>query len=141
MPDSVQLYNHTAKLFGNKQVDLTNIRVMLLDSDATFNAAHTAVSSIEGDEVFGNGWDEGGELIGSVAVTTVTTNDAMLDGDNVSVNASGGPIGPASFAAIIDATNGYPLAFITFEEPQTATAGNPMAFTWDADGIFRWVVT
>jgi hypothetical protein len=144
MADTIQLYNHTAKLFANKEVTIgTNLKVMLLDSDASFTATHTVIGDVSGDQVSGNGWDSGGEPLQSAAVTTVTTNDAKLDAADLVITASGGPIGPASYAVIYDDAHASDvlLAFITFDSPQTATAGNDFSIVWNASGIFTWTVT
>jgi hypothetical protein len=141
MAVTVSLYNHTAKLFANGDVDLAAIKVMLLDATATFTASHTAISSISGDEVSGNGWDVGGELLASAAVTTTTTNDATFDAADLSVNASGGAIGPAIAACIYDDTGNYPLFYVDFGESKTADSGTPFVFTWNASGIVTWTVT
>lgn len=144
MADTIQLYNHTAKLFANKEVTIgTTLKVMLLNSSGSFSAAHTTITDVSTNQVSGNGWDAGGEPLQSAAVTTVTTNDAKLDAADLSIAASGGSIGPASYAVIWDDAHASDvlLAFITFDTPQTATAGNNFVITWNASGIFTWTVT
>lgn len=138
MAVTVSLYNHTAKLFANKEVTFTTLKLMLLNSSGAFNAAHTAISSVSANEVSGNGWAAGGPTLANVAVTTVTTNDAMLDADDVSVTASGGDIGPASFAVLYDSTSSKPLAFIDFGGAKQAGVGTPLLFQWATTGIFGW---
>lgn len=142
---TINLYNHTAKLFANKQVTLTTLKVQLLNDSATFTASHTALTSVNNSgayEVDGNGWTTGGETLSGVAVTTVTTNDAKLDADDVSVTASGGAVGPAYKAVIYDDTdaNDAPLAFIDFETSKQADSGTPFNINWDSNGIFTWSV-
>lgn len=142
---TINLYNHSAKLLANKQVTLTTLRVQLLNDSATFTASHTALTSVNNSgayEVDGNGWTTGGETLSGVAVTTVTTNDAKLDADDVSVTASGGAIGPAYKAVIYDDTdaNDAPLAFIDFESSKQADSGTPFNINWDSNGIFTWSV-
>lgn len=132
------LYNQTAKLFANGEVDIDNIKVMLLNDSATFTAANTAVSSVSSNEVSGNGWTSGGETIGNAAVTTVTTNDAKLDGDDISVTATGGSVGPAYKAALYDGTSNALLAFIDFDGAQSAGVGTDFKIVWNASGIITW---
>lgn len=141
MADTISIYNHTAKLFANQEVDVDNLKVMLIGAGGSFNAAHTAVSSVSGNEVSGNGWDSGGEPLAGEAVTTVTTNDAKLDADDVVVEATGGSIGPSSFYCLYDATSNKPLLWCEFDEPQTATVGNNMEIIFNAAGLFTWTVT
>lgn len=138
MAVTISLYNHTPKLFANGEVDLTAIKLMLLNNSATFTAAHTDISSISGNEVSGSGWSSGGELLSGVAVTAVTTNDAKLDADDVSVTATGGNIGPAYKAVVYDATGSFPLAFIDFGGSQEAGNGTAFLVTWNASGIITW---
>lgn len=144
MADTIQLYNHTAKLFANKEITIgANLKVMLLDSDAAFDATDTNIGDVSADQVSGNGWAAGGEALQNAAVTTVTTNDAKLDADDITVTATGGTIGPASYAVIYDDAHASDvlLAFITFGSPQTATVGMDLVITWNANGIFTWTVT
>lgn len=140
MAVTVSLYNHTAKLFANKEVTFTTLKLMLLNNSASFNAAHTAISSLSSNEVSGNGWTAGGITLANVAVTTVTTNDAMLDADDVSVTASGGDIGPAYAAVLYDSTSSKPLAYIDFGGLKQAGVGTPLLFQWSASGLLGWTV-
>lgn len=144
MADTIQLYNHTAKLFANKEITIgTTLKVMLLNSSGSFTASHTTITDVSTNQVSGNGWDAGGEPLQSAAVTTVTTNDAKLDADDLAITASGGSIGPASYAVIYDDAHASDvlLAFITFNSAQTATVGNNFTIAWNASGIFTWTVT
>lgn len=138
MAVTISLYNHTAKLFSNGDVSLAGLKFMLTDG-YTFAATETAMTNATAAEVSGNGWDLGGEAIASAAVTTVTTNDAKLDGSDISVTASGGAIGPADGGVITDGT--YPLAYVAFGEAKTADEGTPFNVNWNADGIITWTVT
>lgn len=122
-------YNHTARLFLAQQVDLNNLKVMLLDGDAVFSAANTTLVQVAGvahvDEVDGNGWTTGGELFENVVVTTTTTDDATLAGDEIRVRATGGNIGPAEAFVVYDDTSASdnPLFFVEFSEPVYAGEG------------------
>lgn len=140
MAVTVTLYNHTAKLFANGDVDLANLKVMLLNASGTVTASHTAISSISANQVSGNGWTTGGVALSGVAVTTTTTNDATLDATDISVTASGGTIGPAENAVIYDATGNYPLVHIAFGGAKSADAGADFKITWNASGIATWTV-
>lgn len=141
MAVTMSLYDHTTKLFGNKEVTLTTLKVKLLDNTASFTGSHTAVSSVDGSgakEVSGNGWTAGGPTLASVTVTTVTTNDAMLDATDVSVTASGGSIGPAYAALLYDSTSNKPLIYIDFGGSQSAGDTTDFKIIWDVTGIIRW---
>jgi len=137
---ALQHYNHTAKLYAGGEVDLGNVKVMLLNDDAVFNAADDTLEEVAGalnvNEVAGNGWTIGGELLSTTALT-VDTNAAVVDADDISVEATGGDIGPAYKALIYDATSGKPLSFDTFASPRTANEGTPFIVFIPTTGIFR----
>lgn len=135
MAFTTSLYNSAAKKFLNQEVTKASLKVMLLNSGASFTASHSALNSVAGaasphraNEVYGNGWTEGGQSIASVAATVTTTNDATLSGTDVRVRASGGSIGPATACVIYDdadASKG-PLIYVDFGG--TLTAGDGVDF-------------
>jgi hypothetical protein len=90
----------------------------------------------------GNGWDVGGELLTGVAVTVVGTNDAMLDANDIDVDATGGPIpsaGPAYFGVLYDDTSDAVIAFVDFGQDEQAGQDTPFKVVWHANGIIRWL--
>ena len=140
MAVTISRYNHTVKKLLNKEIDYTTLKMMLLNNSATFTASHTALASVNNTgayEVSGNGWTVGGIALASVAVTVVATNDAMLDADDISVTATGGPIGPAYKAVIYDDTGDVPLWFIDFGQVEEAGETTDFKFSFNASGIFR----
>jgi hypothetical protein len=148
MTVTITPYNHTTKLFANSEVSLADLKLMLLDSGASFDATDTSIDDVAGantppraNEVSGNGWTTGGEALGSAAVTTVTTNDAKLDATDISVAASGGSIGPADYGVIYDSDSGNVLAFIDFDGSKEAGDTTDFKVTWNASGIFTWTYT
>lgn len=141
MAVTASLYNHSAKLFANGEVDLTALKLMLLSNSATFTASHTDIASISSNEVSGNGWTTGGELLANAAITVVTTNDAMLDADDIEVTATGGSIGPAYKGVIYDSDSDAPLVFIDFDGAKEAGETTPFKVVWHSNGIVRWTVT
>ena len=140
MAVTISLYNHTAKLLLERSSsDTYKVRLV---SAGTFDATHTTLSGTGATEVAnGNGYTTGGATLANVAVTTVTTNDAKWDADDVTWNASGGAI-EATGAQIYNDTvaNDPPLAWIDFGETKTAASGRPFQIAWDAAGIFSGVV-
>ena len=143
MAVTITLYNHTARMMANNEVDITTFRVMLVGSGYSFSASETAIDTALAQEVSGNGWTAGGETLSNPAITTVTTNDAKLDADDISVTASGGSIGPAT-GAVLYADNSPdrpPLAYIDFGGSETAGVGTDFNITWNASGIFTWTYT
>ncbi len=147
MAITITPYNLAAKKLLNKEVTLTTIKFMLLNNTATFDATNTTLAQVAGvlsgghypNEVYGNGWTEGGETLANVAVTTVTTNDAMLDADDINVTASGGslPSSPAYKGLLYDATGTILLAFVDFGNDMQAGDTTAFKVVWHANGIFR----
>ncbi len=140
MAVTMSLYDHTVKLIVNKEVTFTSLKVKLLDNTATFSASQTTVASVDGSgakEVSGNGWTSGGITLANVAVTQVTTNDAMLDADDVAVTATGGSIGPAYAALVYDSVSSKPLMYIDFGQEQSAGSTTDFKIVWDATGLIK----
>lgn len=143
MAATISLYNHTSARFANGSNAVGDTYKVKLLTAATFNATHTTLTATGGTEVAnGNGYTTGGATLGSVAVTTVTTNDAKFNADDASWTASGGPIA-AEFAIIYNDTDtdDPPVAFIDFDGSQSAADGTDFLIVWNANGIFTWTVT
>lgn len=124
----MSVYNHLAKLLLNQEVDLGNVKAMLLDGNAAFDATHTDIDQVSNSgawEVYGNGWAQGGPALTNVSTSIVSTDDAVLTADDVSVTATGGPIGPADAVVFYDASSGKPLAFYAFGGSETAGETTP----------------
>lgn len=146
MAVTASMYDHSAKLMVNKELVYTTLKAELLSASASFTAANTTRNQVNNTGAYavsGNGWTAGGELIGSGAVTTVNTNDAKLDGSDISVTASGSDIGPASAAVVYDDTHASdaPLFYIDFGGAQTAGVGTDFKITWHANGIITFTVS
>lgn len=142
MPVTISLYNHTARRFAdgsNSPSDTYKVRLL---TAATFNAAHTTLAATGGTEVANaNGYTTGGATLTGVAVTTVTTNDAMFDANDASWTASGGAI-TASYAILYNDTDtdDPPVAFVDFDGSQSAADGTDFKIIWSASGIVTFTV-
>lgn len=142
MAVTVSRYNNTVKKLLNSEVDITDLAFMLLSNSATFDASHTSIDSVAGaasptraNEVFGNGWTEGGEDLENAAITVVTTNDAKIDADDISVTATGGAIGPAYKGVIYEKTTGLPLWFYDFGQAEEAGESTDFKVILNASGL------
>ena len=143
MAVSITLYNHTAKLFADGSLAVGDTYKVKLLSAATFDATHTTLAATGGTEATsGTGYTSGGQALANVAVTTVTTNDAKFDADDLTWTASGGSIS-ASYAIIYNDTDADdpPIAFIDFDGSQSAGDGTDFKIVWNASGIFTFTVT
>lgn len=143
MAVTISLYNHTAAKFADGSFAVGDTYKVMLCTAATFTAADTTLAGITKTEHSNaNGYTTGGATLANVAVTTVTTNDAKFDANDVTWTASGGPI-TASYAIIYNDTdtNDPPLAFIDFGGSESAGDGTDFKLVWNASGIFTWTVS
>lgn len=142
MAVTISLYNHTAKLFADGSNAAGDTYKLKLYSAATFDATDTTLVGITGTEATtGTGYTAGGQTLANVAVTTVTTNDAKFDADDVTWTASGGAI-TAAYGVIYNDTDvaDPPLAFIDFDGTQSAGDTTDFKVVWNANGIFTFTV-
>ncbi len=147
MAVTITPYNHTLKKLVNEEFTLGSLKVMLVNQAAVtgFNAANTTLAQVLNgaqDEVSGNGWTVGGEALANAAVTTVTTNDAKFDADDISKTATGGNIGPAYGAVIYDDAdaNDAPVAMVDFGQAEEAGETTDFKIVWPAGGIITFTV-
>lgn len=140
MAVTISLYNHTAAKFGSGAFAAGDTYKVKLFTAATFNATHATETAAGGTEVANaNGYTTGGATLANVAVTTVTTNDAKFDADDVVWSATGGSIA-ASYARIVHSADSIPVAFIDFGEVKTAGDTTDFKVIWNASGIFTFTV-
>ena len=147
MAVTITLYNHTVSRFASGANAVGDTYKINLYSVFDFDAADTTKTMAEVGATqlasAGFGYTQNDKALSNVAVSVVTTNDAKFDADDVSWTASGGDIGPASYALIYNDTdaNGPPVAYIAFGEAKTANTGTPFNVTWDAAGIITFTYT
>jgi len=142
MAVTISVYNHTAAKFADGSFAVSHTYKVKLLTAATFDATNTTLAATGGTEVAGaNGYTTGGQALANVAVSTVTTNDAKFDADDVTWTASGGNL-TASYGILFNDTNANdpPLAFIDFGGSQTAGDGTQFKIVWNASGIFTFTV-
>jgi hypothetical protein len=142
MAVTISLYNHTAQRFASGANAVADSYKLMLCTAATFNAADTTLAGITKTEVAAaNGYTAGGATLANVAVTTVTTNDAKFDADDVIWTAAGGSI-TASHGILYNDTdaNDPPVAFVNFDGSKTAGTGTDFRVIWNADGIVTFAV-
>lgn len=142
MAITISLFNHTAAKFADGSFAAGDTYKLLLATSATFDATATTLAGLTYTQVAGaNGYTTGGQALTGVAVTTVTTNDAKLDANDVVWNASGGSIS-ASFGILYNDTDASdpPVLFINFDGARTALDGSPLTVQWAAGGIVTFTV-
>ena len=143
MAVTISLYNHTAARFADGSNAVGDTYKVKLLTAATFDATHTTLAATGGTEATtATGYTAGGATLSSVAVSTVTTNDAKFDANDVTWTASGGAI-TASYAILYNDTdaNDPPVAFIDFGGSESAGDGTDLKIIWNASGIFTFTVS
>lgn len=145
MAVTISLYNHTAAKFADGSFAVGDTYKVNLYTTLTFDATATTKTAAESGATqvaTANGYTQDTKALTGVAVTTVTTNDAKLDADDVTWTASGGSI-TASKALIYNDTdtNDPPVAYIDFDGSQSAGSGTDFKIIWNASGIITWTVT
>ncbi len=141
MAVTISLYNHTAARFASGANAVGDTFKVKLLTAATFNATHTTLAGTGGTEVSNTGYTAGGATLAGVAVTTVTTNDAAFDANDVTWTATGAAL-EAAYAIIYNDTDtdDPPVAFIDFDGTESAGAGTDFKIVWNAAGIFTFTV-
>lgn len=141
MAVTVSLYNQAAKVLTDSTLALGSFKVALLNG-YSFDATDVAWADVSASDAGNaNGWAATGEALANVAVTTVSTNDAKFDADDMSKTASGGSIGPATGAVIYESVANKLVAYIDFGGSQEAGVGTDFKINWHANGIFTFTVT
>ena len=102
-----------------------NYWITLHDATGGFVASDTYTAGIRGELATLNGYTQNGNSV------TLTATNGVLDGANSTWTASGGDIGPASYAALWASTGSITGAVLvsvkdSAGDPQTATDGNTM---------------
>jgi hypothetical protein len=144
MAVTVSVYNHTAQRFASGANAATDTYKVMLCTAATFAASDTTLAGISKTEVAsGNGYTTTGATLSGVTVSTVTTNDAKFDGDDVSWTVPSAGTLTASFGILYNDTDADdpPVAFIDFDGSQSASDGAIFQIIWNASGIFTFTVT
>jgi hypothetical protein len=144
MAVTVSIFDHTAQRFASGANASSDAYKVALYTAATYLASATTLAGITKTEVAsGNGYTTAGATLASVAVTTVTTNDAKFDANDVSWTVPAGGSLAAAYAILYNDTdaNDPPVLFIDFGETITTTDGGIFQIIWNASGIFTFTVT
>ena len=141
MAVTISIYDSFKEYLGDGTIDLDGhtFKVMLLGNSASFDAGHSVLASVSGNQIAaGSGYAAGGAALTGVSWGQ-TGGTATFDADDVTWTASGGAI-TAYKAAIYDDTPTSPadplVAFIDFGGVQTANDGAQFKLIWNAAGIF-----
>jgi hypothetical protein len=138
---SISFYNNATKdiLDGTIDLDSDTIKVSLHASTYTPAATHDFFDDLT-NEVTGSNYTAGGATLGSTAVTTVTTNDAMFDAADTTWSAHASGFSTARYAVIYKSTgtdSTSPLiGYIDFTTDQD-NVNNDLTIKWNASGILQ----
>lgn len=146
MAVTVSVYNHTVSRFASGANAVGDIYKINLYSALTFDATHTTKAAVDAAATqlsTANGYTQNDKALADVAVSVVSTNDAKFDATDVQWTASGGDIGPASYAMVYNDTDAddAPVCVVNFGEAKTAGTGTTFNITWNASGIFTFTIT
>ena len=144
MAVTVSVFDHTALRFANGANASTDTYKVALYTSATFLASATTLAGITKTEVAaGNGYTTTGATLAGVAFSTVTTNDAKFDANDVSWTVTAGVTLAAAYGILYNDTdaNDPPVLFIDFDGTQTTTNGGIFQIIWNASGIVTFTVT
>jgi len=138
---SIVFYNNATKdiLDGTIDLDTDTIKVSLHASTYTPAATHDFFSDLT-NEVTGSNYTAGGVTLGSTAITTVTTNDAMFDAADATWSAHATGFSTARYAVIYKSTGTASTAplvgYIDFTTDQD-NVNNDLTIKWNASGILQ----
>lgn len=144
MPVTVSTFDHTSQRFASGANIAGDVYKVALYTSATYLASATTLAEITKTEVAaGNGYTSLGATLTGVAITTVTTNDAKFDANDVSWTVPSGGSLSAAYAILYNDTdtNDPPVIFIDFGETITTTDGGIFQIIWNANGIMTFTVT
>jgi hypothetical protein len=137
-----QLYNHTRlQLWTNGFPSTDTYKLMLVGSGYTFSAAHTNISSVSGNEVYGYSWPEGGVTLTNVSIATSGTNGVKFDADDALQEISGGDLGPYSYWVVYNSTAGLLMGCTELDTPATIEDGITGGVVFNSAGIIADVGT
>lgn len=122
---------------GNIDLDTDTIKVLLVTSSYTPNAAHAKLSSITNEVASGSGYTTGGKVIANKTVALVGSN-GVFDGDDVTwtsstITARGAVLYKSRGGA---ASADELLAYIDFTTDKSSSDGN-FSIQWNASGILQ----
>lgn len=142
MAVTVSAYNHTTKLFAEGSINSTDSIKVILCTAATFDATQTLLASISKTETTGSGYTAGGAALQNIVVSTVTTNDAKFDADDVVWTSGSSNTLTASYAIVYNdtLTGDPPLLFIDFGGAESAGPSTDFKIIWNTSGIFSFSI-
>ena len=140
MAVTITVYNHTKARFLSGANAVGDEYIVNLYTVLPANLTATTKAAAESGATqlsTANGYTQNAKVLAGVAVTTVTTDDAKFDADNVEWTASGGSL-VANFALVYNNTDtdDPPLFRVDFGETITATSTTVLTIDWNPDGIF-----
>ncbi len=136
---TITLYNNAKlkMLDGTIDLDSHSLKVILLTSSHSFNAAHTQLSDVTANQLpTGSGYTQNAKVLSSVTLTQ-SGGTITFDAADVSWTASGGDI-TASYAIVYDddAAGDLLLFQVAFSAEESAGTSTDFNIIWDSAGIF-----
>lgn len=138
MAITVQHYNKIMEHAGKAVVNFSSDTFKaILVNGYTFDPTDDAITDIGPVEIpAGNGYTTGGVTLTGVSYAyNGTNNNVKWSANNVVWTASGGSIGPATGAIIVDTTANKVVMYIDFGAAQTATDASEFKLIFNSAGI------
>lgn len=135
------VYHNSPVAAYTQLIDLPNdtVKCALLLAAHTPERDDAGWADLSADEISGgNGYTTGGVTVACSIADDDSNDRAAIDLVDPTWTASGGAIGPASYAVVYDDTaTGKPLLYLVeFASPQTANDGAQFKITIDTNGLF-----
>jgi hypothetical protein len=144
MAVNVTLYDHTVHRFVEGLNAEGDTYFINLYSALTPDASHTTKAAVNaaGTQLSdANGYTADAETL-TCTITQTGTNSATVDFADASWTASGGDIGPASYAVLFNGTDtdDPPVLWIDWstDGAKTANTGTDFKITWNASGVITF---
>lgn len=128
---------------GLVDMDTDGFEIALMNSSHTFTAGNADWADVSANQIAtGNGYTQADGAGGGKTLASVTSDQSggtyAFDAGNVTWTASGGDIGPATDAVIMDydATGDKLVCSIDFEGAKTANDTTTFVINFNASGIY-----
>lgn len=141
MSVTVQYFNKFMENLGKGIINLNSDSFsVILVNGYTFDGTDDTVASLGAVELpTGYGYVSGGASLNGITYAYDGLNyNTKWDAGNITWTASGGNIGPATGAVIIDNTVNRVILYINFGGPQTATEGSEFKLLFHNNGILTF---
>jgi hypothetical protein len=112
----------------------------LLSSSASFDATDTTLADVSNSNsylVSGNGWGATGEVIADWSADVYGSDGAQISATDITVEISGGDLGPFTHYLIHNSTDDAAVALVTLDPAKTVPDGEVAHIPWAEAAVLR----